>query len=69
MQREPPVDGAKYERFTAMWFALYREVEEQINRRLNEEYPYSVRVFDKILWIIGQPDYGLIPYGAEGGGM
>jgi|HubBroStandDraft_6_1064221.scaffolds.fasta_scaffold246454_2 hypothetical protein len=48
-----------YHRFVSLWLNLYRCVERTIGDgdRLGG-YPYKVRVFDRILWIIGEPDYG-----------
>lgn len=51
---------SRYRNFTTVWFTLYDQFEVS-NARLRG-YPYKVRVFDKILWIVGQPDYGRIPY-------
>lgn len=62
-------NGASYPRtnsastyidFCSIWFYIYRTVE--FDKISIDAYPYKVRVFDKILWIIGQPDYGRIPY-------
>jgi hypothetical protein len=39
-----------------VWLNLYRGV--RIDDARLGDYPYKVRVFDRILWIIGQPDYG-----------
>jgi nucleoside-specific outer membrane channel protein Tsx len=45
-----------YTRFVKVWLNLYHRVTIDDNRL--DGYPFKVRVFDKILWIIGQPDYG-----------
>ena len=50
-----------YDRFVAVWLDVYRRVESTIEDRRLDGYPYKVRVFDKILWIIGQPDLGTVP--------
>jgi hypothetical protein len=55
-------DDMPYNRFVTVWLDLYRRVESLIDDSLLSRYPYKVRVFDKILWIIGQPEYGTIPY-------
>jgi len=55
----------RYNRFVAMWLDVYRRVESTIEDRRLDGYPYKVRVFDKILWIIGQPDLGSVPYKPE----
>jgi hypothetical protein len=57
MDREPAKD--KYKRFLSVWLNLYRRVEHTISDDLLDGYPYKVRVFDRILWIIGEPDYGV----------
>jgi hypothetical protein len=41
-----------------VWLPLYRGVERTLDDARLGDYRYNVRVFDRILWIIGQPDYG-----------
>jgi len=50
-------DDIPYTRFVSVWLNLYRGVSIDDDRLGG--YPYKVRVFDRILWIIGQPDYGV----------
>jgi hypothetical protein len=50
-----PVATTDYSRFVSVWLSLYRGVERTLE---GADYRYKVRVFDRILWIIGQPDYG-----------
>ena len=54
---DPPEDDEPYARFLSTWLKLYRGL--VINDDRLGGYPYKVRVFDRILWIIGQPDYGV----------
>ena len=49
-------DDIPYARFVSVWLNLYGRVTIDDDRL--GCYPYKVRVFDRILWIIGQPDYG-----------
>ena len=47
--------GRAYADFVEGWNALYEPVAPMIAERLNDcGYPYAIRVFDKILWILGQ---------------
>lgn len=51
-QLELPQNSTTYGRFLGAWFAFYERTNIQ-GRDLNG-YPYPIRVFDKILWIVGQ---------------
>ncbi len=55
----PAVTGSEYERFARIWFELYRIAKPVISSSDLRDYPYKVQIFDKILWIIGKPDYGV----------
>ena len=55
----PPSQGSEYERFARMWFALYPKALPIIEGANMYGYRYEVRIFDKILWLIGKPDYGI----------
>ena len=55
----PPDDKSEYKRFVSVWLNLYRRVERTIDDVRLGGYPYKVRVFDRILWIIGEPDLGV----------
>jgi len=59
MEMPPPESESKYERFVEVWFELYDVAAPIIAQADLRGYPYSVRVFDKILWIVGQPHYGV----------
>ena len=54
----PPADAMEYGRFVSVWLSLYRGVERTLDVSGFGDYRYKVRVFDRILWIIGQPEYG-----------
>ena len=56
MGLDRPADAMPYTRFLSVWFNLYDHVTIDDDRLGG--YPYKVKVFDRILWIIGQPDYG-----------
>jgi hypothetical protein len=53
-----PADAMEYSRYVSVWLPLYRGVERTLDDARLGDYRYKVRVFDRILWIIGQPDYG-----------
>lgn len=53
-----PVAGtSRYGAFAEIWLELYRRVEPLLEEADRRKYPYKVRAFDKILWIVGQPNY------------
>jgi hypothetical protein len=49
----PTCDSA-YGRFVEVWFRAYRHVERTIP---DDAYRFKVRVLDRVLWIIGQPEF------------
>ena len=59
-RNSPPRD--KYRPFAAMWFEMYDKVLPIIEEADLQGYPYRVRIFDKILWIAGAPNYIRDPY-------
>jgi hypothetical protein len=61
----PADDVPAYDRFVSVWLDVYRRVETTIDADRLGGYPYKVRVFDRILWIIGQPDFGSVPYNTK----
>lgn len=59
----PPRDPRdRYHPFAAMWFKMYDEVLPIIEEADLQGYPYKVRIFDKILWIAGEPNYNRDSY-------
>jgi hypothetical protein len=56
----PPWD--RYQLFAAMWFKMYDRVLPIIEEADLQGYPYRVRIFDRILWIAGEPNYNRDPY-------
>jgi len=50
-------EGSEYHRFLHTWKALYDRYTVPLNEIDMQGYPYRVRVFDKILWMIGTRDY------------
>jgi hypothetical protein len=46
-----------YEAFVSAWFALYERVEPFLDQADLSYYPYKVRVFDRLLWDLGQPSF------------
>ena len=51
------VDGPEYRRFLHIWKALYDRYAVVLSEIETHGYPYRVRIFDKILWMIGTRDY------------
>lgn len=51
----------RYGAFADMWLAMYNNVLPLINDADLQGYPYKVRVFDKVLWIAGEPNYNRDP--------
>jgi len=56
----PPCDMEvdEYRRFVYVWKALYDRYAATLNDLDVGAYPYRVRIFDKILWLMGEPRYG-----------
>lgn len=53
----PAGEKSEYRKFAYAWRALYERYASTIASIEMEGYPYAVRIFDKILWIIGAPGY------------
>jgi len=49
--------GSEYHRFLHIWKTLFDRYEAALSEIDTHGYPYRVRVFDKILWMIGTRDY------------
>ena len=54
-----PESESEYKKFIHFWKALYERYATIINSLDIGSYPYCVRIFDKILWLIGEPRYGV----------
>jgi hypothetical protein len=50
-------DASEYRQFVHVWKAFYEKYKDTITSLEMHNYPYPVRVFDVILWIIGSPGY------------
>ena len=52
-------ENTEYEQFVHVWKQLYSKYEKTIENLNNGilPIPISVRVFDRILWLIGRPSY------------
>jgi hypothetical protein len=61
----PPTakDASKYGAFALIWLTLYDRHASSIAAIDNRGYPYRVRIFDRILWLIGEPVYGFSTVG------
>ncbi len=53
-----PEGEPQYRKFVHIWKALYHRYETTLNEIDMGTYPFRVRIFDKILWLIGEPRYG-----------
>lgn len=52
-----PTNGADYYQFVSVWAQFYERYLDTINGLDTNGYPYRVRVFDRILWMIGKDQY------------
>jgi hypothetical protein len=48
---------SEYACFVDAWFQVYDEVEPVIELAGLDGYPYKVRVLDRLLWYLGQPNF------------
>jgi predicted small secreted protein len=53
----PASEKSEYRKFAYAWRTLYGRYASTIAAVDARGYPYRVRIFDKILWIIGSPGY------------
>ena len=53
-----PESEPEYRKFVHIWKALYDRYSGTLEAIDIGKYPYRVRIFDKILWLIGEPRYG-----------
>jgi len=58
----PSTDESAYRQFVSVWKQLYERYGAAINSLDMRDYKYRVRVFDRILWMIGKDQY-TIPKG------
>ena len=52
-----PEKRPEYEQFVHIWKQLYSKYQATIEDLDMGAYAYRVRVFDRILWLIGRPSY------------
>ena len=52
-----PTSGPDYFQFVSVWKQLYEKYLPTVSCLDAEGYPYPVRVFDGILWLIGKNQY------------
>lgn len=58
---QAPAEATGYRAFVHVWLGLYNQYKTTIEPLEIAGYPYRVRVFDKILWLLGDPRYGMRP--------
>lgn len=54
-----PEGATRYGAFVLIWRTLYDRYAPSIAAIDNKGYPYRVRIFDRILWLVGAPVYGI----------
>lgn len=47
-----------YRIFVTNWKSLYEQYSKSLDEIDAQGYPYRVRIFDKILWLVGERSYG-----------
>jgi hypothetical protein len=52
-----PPSGPDYYQFVSAWEQFYERYAAKISNLDTDGYPYRVRVFDRILWLIGRDQY------------
>jgi hypothetical protein len=53
------VKSDKYECFLEVWFQVYGRIDAAIDASGLKDYPYKVRVLDRLLWHLGQPSFDM----------
>jgi len=53
----PPGGASDYHQFVFVWTQFYEKYRDAISNSDIRGYPYRVRVFDRILWMIGKDQY------------
>ncbi len=57
-EKPPAKDKSDYYKFAYTWRLIDERYREAIEGMDMGEYKYRVRIFDKVLWILGEPGYG-----------
>jgi hypothetical protein len=61
MYRVTPESGQNdYEVFVGVWFSLYEKIKPFLDQADLSCYNYQVRVFDRMLWHLGQPNFDTV---------
>ena len=55
----PDANWPQYHQFVMVWKELYERHSKTLDEMDFDGYDYSVRIFDKILWLVGENTYGL----------
>ena len=53
-------DKDRYKCFLEVWFLVYDRVSLSIDAADLKNYPYKIRVLDRLLWHLGQPNYDTV---------
>jgi hypothetical protein len=51
--------SVEYERFIEVWFKVYDKISPAIDAAGLKDYPYKVRILDRLLWHLGQPSFDM----------
>jgi hypothetical protein len=51
------IQNSDYVCFVDAWFRVYDELKSVIDVANLSGYPYKVRVLDRLLWYLGQPNF------------
>lgn len=55
----PEASLSQYHQFVLVWRTFYERHLKTLEEIDLGSYPYAVRIFDKILWLVGEETYGL----------
>ena len=51
-------EWSPYRKYVTVWLFLYEKYRNPIEEIQSAECPHRVRVFDRVLWVLGKPGYG-----------
>ena len=57
-----PASGPEYNQFVSVWNQFCEKYLATFSTLNRDGYPYLVRVFDRILWLIGKDQYTVPAY-------
>lgn len=54
---KPGAGQKEYASFVDVWLQLYEQIRPVLDGADSTKHPYKVRVFDRLLWYLGQPSF------------